>query len=83
MAGVSARDPSIAARQLCRMTDTEANRQCDGGIRYGSGTAIAALDGETYQREPISDPLPCCWASATPGPYVVPRGGGRQRDRGR
>ena len=58
MAGVSARDPAIAARQLCRMMDAEVNKRYGGGVWYGSGMAIAVLDGETYQSGPISSPSP-------------------------
>ena len=51
-----------------------ANKHHGGGAWPGSGMAIADLDGVTDHREPISDPLPCCCASAVPGPYVAPRG---------
>ena len=74
MAGVSARDPAIVARQLCRMTDIAANKQCDGGIRYGSGMAIAALDGETYQSGPISNLSPLRGALWLLWPYAGTRG---------
>ena len=74
MAGVSARDPAIAARRLCRMTDAAVNRQYARGIRHGSGMAIAALDGETYQSNPISNPSPLRGALWLLWPYAGTRG---------